>query len=90
METSRRCEICNFDVHRASYAKQLRSKKHSEKLGQNYIKTPEWLFREKQAPIKNTFKNIYNPKTLKQIARDNFLLNKKKLNKEFVKKVFYP
>ena len=27
---SRRCEICNVDVHRASYAKHLKSKKHVE------------------------------------------------------------
>ena len=26
MEKSRRCEICNIDVHRASYAKLSRSK----------------------------------------------------------------
>ena len=28
---SRRCDICNFVVHRASYAKHLKSKKHLEK-----------------------------------------------------------
>ena len=27
---SRRCEICNINIHRASYAKHLRSKKHEE------------------------------------------------------------
>ena len=27
---SRRCDVCNIDVHRASYAKHLRSKKHFE------------------------------------------------------------
>ena len=27
---SRKCEICNVDVHRASYIKHLRSKKHTE------------------------------------------------------------
>ena len=32
MENIRRYDICNFDVHRASYAKQLRSKKHKENL----------------------------------------------------------
>ena len=30
MENSRTCEICNVDVHRASFAKHLRSKKHLE------------------------------------------------------------
>ena len=27
---SRKCEICNVDVHRATYVKDLRSKKHIE------------------------------------------------------------
>ena len=31
MENGRRCDICNIDVHRASYAKHLRSKRHLEK-----------------------------------------------------------
>ena len=26
-----KCEICNVDVHRASYVKHFRSKKHSKK-----------------------------------------------------------
>ena len=26
----RKCDICNIDVHRASHAKHLRSKKHIE------------------------------------------------------------
>ena len=32
---SRKCEICNVDVHRASYQKHLRSKKHLENMKQN-------------------------------------------------------
>ena len=28
---SRKCEVCNVDVHRASYQKLLRSKKQIEK-----------------------------------------------------------
>ena len=28
MENSRKCEVCNLNTHRASYAKHLRSKKH--------------------------------------------------------------
>ena len=27
---SRKCEICNVDVHRATYVKHLRSKSHIE------------------------------------------------------------
>ena len=27
---SRKCDVCNIDVHRASYVKPLRSEKHAE------------------------------------------------------------
>ena len=27
MENNRKCDVCNVDVHRASYVKRLRSKK---------------------------------------------------------------
>ena len=43
---SRECEICNVDVHRASFAKHLRSKKHSENIKQNEVIIPEWLYKE--------------------------------------------
>ena len=43
---SRKCDICNVDVHRASYQKHLRSKKHFELLKQNEMIIPEWLFQE--------------------------------------------
>ena len=43
---------------------------------------PEWLFKEEQAPSKKKIQKIYNPKTLKQIARENIKLN----DKEFYKK----
>ena len=45
----RKCEICNIDVHRASFVKHLRSKKHLEIEKQNEMNVPEWLFQE---PIK--------------------------------------
>ena len=44
---SRKCKI---DVHRASYVKHLRSKKHLENEKQNEMIIPEWLFKE---PIEN-------------------------------------
>ena len=43
---------------------------------------PEWLFKEEQTPIKKQIKKVYNPKTLKQIARQNIKINDKKLEKE--------
>ena len=30
MESSRTCEICNVNIHRASYVKLMRIKKHLE------------------------------------------------------------
>ena len=47
---SPKCDNCNVDVHGASYAKHLRSKKHLEKIKQNQMIIPEWLFQE---PIEN-------------------------------------
>ena len=47
---SRKCDICNVDVHRASFVKHLRSKKHIENMEQNEMIIPEWLFRE---PVEN-------------------------------------
>ena len=43
--SSRRCDICNIDVHRASYAKYLRSKKHLENEKQNEFIFPEWFLK---------------------------------------------
>ena len=37
MEKSGRCDNCNNDVHRASYAKHLRSKKRLENIRQDDI-----------------------------------------------------
>ena len=41
---SRKGEVCNIDVHRASYVKHLRSKKHLETEKDNEMIIPEWLF----------------------------------------------
>ena len=85
--TSRRCDICNVDVHRASYNKHLRSKKHLENIIQNEMIIPEWLFKE---PVENKIKKIYNPKPLKQLARNKINLDDKQLNKELAKKMINP
>ena len=90
MENSRTCEICNVDVHRASFVKHLRSKKHLEKKQQNEMFIPEWFFKEEQAPIKNKIKKLYHPETLKQIARENYNWKDKELDKEIAKKVINP
>ena len=87
MENSRTCEVCNVNVHRASFVKHLRSKKHLENIEQNEMIIPDWLFKEEQAPIKKQIKNIYNPKTLQQLARKNYKLGDKELDKETAKKM---
>ena len=48
----------------------------------NNMIIPEWLF---QRPIENKIKKINNPKSLKQIARDNVKLDDKHINKELAK-----
>ena len=55
MESRRRCYTCNFDAHRASYAKHLRGKKLLENETKNELIIPKWLFQE---PIENKPKNI--------------------------------
>ena len=84
---SRRCEICNVDVHRASYNKHMRSKKHMETMKPDEMIISEWLFGE---PIENKIEKIYNPKPLRQLARNNINLDDKQLNKELAKKTINP
>ncbi len=84
---SRRCEICKIDVHRASYNKHLRSKKHIENIKHNEMIIPEWLFQE---PIENRIKKIFNPISLKKLARNKINLDDKQLNKELAKKMINP
>ena len=83
----RRCEICNVDVHRASYIKHLSSKKHKENLKQNEMIILEWFFQE---PVENKINKIYNPRSSKEIARDNINLDDKQLNKELARKMINP
>ena len=82
-----KCDVCNIDVHRAPYAKHLKSKKYLENVKLIEMIKPEWLLRE---PVENKINKIYNPKSLKQIARDNIKLGDKQLNKELAKKIFNP
>ena len=84
---SRKCDICNVDIHRASYNKHMRSKKHIFNIKQNEIIIPEWLFKES---IENKIEKIYNPISLKKIARNNINLDDKQLNKELAKKMINP
>ena len=82
-----KCDICNVDVHRASYVKHLKSKKHLENTKQNEMIILEWLFQDR---VENKIKKLFNLKQLKQLARDNFKLDDKQLNKELSKKMLNP
>ena len=84
---SHKCDVCDVDVHRASYVKHLRNKKHLENMIQNAIIIPEWLFQEL---VENKINKIYSPKLLKQIARNNIKLDDKQLKKELAKKIPNP
>ena len=86
MENSRRFDICIIIVHRASYVKHLRSQKHLEKEKESELIIPKWLF---QDPIGKKIQKLFNPKTLKQIARNNIRLHDKQLNKEIAKSMKY-
>ena len=59
---SHKCEICKTDDHKASYVKQLRSKKHLEIIKQNGMIIPEWLFQE---PIETKYKKNKNSQIFK-------------------------
>ena len=85
---SRECDVCNIDVHRASQIKHLRSKKQieNEKI-KKYMILPDRLFQE---PFEKKLKNLYKPKSLKQIARDNYRLDDKQIKKELAKKMLNP
>ena len=90
MENSRTCEVCDVDVHRASFVKHLRSKKHLENIEQIGMIIPDWLFKEEQAHIKKKIQKVYNPKTLQQLAKQNIKMNDKELDKEIAKKMINP
>ena len=84
---SHNCDICNIDVHGASYVKHLRTKNYLENIKQNEMIIPEWFFKE---PIVSKINKIHNPRSLKQIARHNIRLDDKQLNKELAKKLLNP
>ena len=84
MNSCKMCDLCNNDVHRASFAKRLRSKKHLANEKHNELIVPEWLFHE---PIENKPRKIYKAGPLWEKTGDNFELDEKQLNKESAKKM---
>ena len=65
MEKGRRCDVCDNNVHRASYGKHLRSKNRLKSMREDDIIIPEWFFQEEQEeqePIRKKTKKIITPK----------------------------
>ena len=67
--------------------KHLRSKKHLEDIEKNEMIIPEWLFKQEQTPIKK--KKVYNPKTLKQLAREKIKLHDSELAKMMISPYYF-
>ena len=89
MENSRTCDVCNVNVRRASFEKHLRSKKHLENVIQNEMIIPEWFFKEEKTPIKKKIQKVYNPKTLKKLAREKIKLDDKELAKIMINPYYF-
>ena len=56
-------------------------------MKQNEMIIPEKLFQE---PIENKIRKIYNPKPLRQLARDNIRLDDRQLNSELARRMVNP
>ena len=56
-------------------------------MKQNEMIIPEWLFQE---PIENKSRKIYNPKPLRQLARDKIRLDDRQLNSELARRMINP
>ena len=89
MDKSRTCNVCNVNVHRASFAKHLRSKKHLENVIQNEMIIPDWFFKEEKSPIKEKIQKVCNPKILKQSAREKIKLDDKELAKIMINPYYF-
>ena len=83
MEKSRRCDICNIGLHRASYAKHLGSENQLEHIKHEGMNITERLFQE---PNVNTSRKRCKFRPLEQLTRK---VNEK-LDKELAKKMINP
>ena len=89
MDNRRICEVCNVNVHRASFAKHLRSKKHLENVEQNEMIIPDWFFKEEKTPVKKKIQKVYNCKTLIQLAREKIKLDDEELAKLMINPYYF-
>ena len=50
---------------------------------------PDWLFKEERSPIKKKIQKVYNPKTVKQLAREKNKLDDKELAKMMINPYYF-
>ena len=50
---------------------------------------PDWLFKEERSPIRKKIQKVYNPKTLKQLAREKIKLDDKELAKMMINPYYF-
>ena len=50
---------------------------------------PDWIFKEEKIPVKKKIQKVYNPKTLKQIAREKIKLDDKELAKIMINPYYF-
>ena len=50
---------------------------------------PDWLFKKERSPIKKKIQKVYNPKTLKHIAREKIKLDDKELAKMMINPYYF-
>ena len=50
---------------------------------------PEWLFKEERSPVKKKMQKVYNPKSLKQLAREKINLDDKELAKMMINPYYF-
>ena len=83
METpnQRCCEVCNISIHRASYAKHLRSKSHSE----NEKVIPSNFFNEATTSRQST-----RVPSLKDSAKQTINISGKTLEKGMAERILNP
>ena len=89
MDNSRTCDVCSVNIHRASFTKHLRSKKHLKNIEKNEMIITEWLFKEEKTAVKKKIQKVYNPQTLKLLAREKIKLDDKKLAKIMINPYYF-
>ena len=62
---------------------------HLENVIQNEMIIPEWFLKEEKTPIKKKIQKVYNPKTLKQLAREKIKLDDKEVAKIMINPYYF-